>query len=114
MKKIVLIIIAIIIIIPLIIKFGHFPDGSDVLKNTAKCIGEKATIYTSESCIYCKKQEKMFGDNYQYLNIVDCKEEPQKCIEADITGTPTWVLEDGTKLIGVQDIEELKEATNCA
>lgn len=82
-------------------------------KKTTECIASKSILYFSESCIHCIKQEKMFGENFQYLNVIDCKKEPEKCIQADIIGTPTWVI-NGEKLVGVQDIETLIRVTNCA
>lgn len=80
---------------------------------TTKCIAENSVLYVSQGCIYCREQENLFGENYQYITAVDCKLEPKKCLEAEITGTPTWVI-NGTKLVGVQDIETLKRVTNCA
>lgn len=78
----------------------------------AKCIGENSTLYFQTGCSACKSQEQMFGDNYQYLNKIDCKVEIQKCIDTQITGTPTWII-NGVKYPGVQSIEKLKELTGC-
>ena len=107
-----IIIIALLIIMPIVAKFGLQDNPNIPSKSLTKCIASKATIYTTETCIYCKKQERMFGENYKYLNVIDCKKEPLKCIEAGITGTPTWVI-DGQQLPGVQSLEKLKEVTNC-
>jgi len=117
MKKITIITSLIVLaIIILILKVTVIGNGSEVeiTKEETECIAKEATLYMSESCIYCTKQEKMFGDNYQYLNKISCKLEPGKCLEADITGTPTWVLNDGTQLVGVQELDVLKRVTNCA
>lgn len=80
---------------------------------TTKCIAQNSVLYVSQGCIHCVEQEKLFGENYQYLITIDCKLEPKKCLEAEITGTPTWII-NGSKLVGVQDIETLKRVTNCA
>jgi len=106
MKKAILFILLIIL--------SGCSNASLISKESTECIASKATLYMSESCIHCIKQENMFGENYQYLNKVSCKLDPKKCLEAGITGTPTWVLNDGTQLVGVQELDVLKRVTNCA
>ena len=81
---------------------------------TAKCIGQNSELYIQLGCHACESQEKLFGESYQYLNTIDCfyEEERNKCITAEITATPTWII-DGKKYVGVQSIEELKKLTGC-
>ena len=81
-----------------------------VSKDTAQCIGENSELYVQLGCHACETQEKMFGNNYEYLNIIDCFYERDKCSE--ITVTPTWIINE-EKYTGVQTIEELKELTGC-
>tara|TARA_B100001971_G_C17929321_1_gene401873 strand:+ start:57 stop:386 length:330 start_codon:yes stop_codon:yes gene_type:complete len=76
----------------------------------AKCIGQNSELYVQLGCHACETQEQMFGDNYQYLNSIDCFFEKEKCTE--ITHTPTWIIKGETH-IGTQSIEKLKELTNC-
>ncbi len=83
-------------------------------EKVAKWIGEHSVLYFSPSCPHCLEQEKIFGSNLKYLNMVDCTKEEnrQKCIEAlgsDLR-VPTWII-DGQKYVGVQSIEKLKELT---
>jgi len=85
-------------------------SSEEVPEELAKCIGENAILYTQLGCHACENQEKLFGDSYQYLNVVDCFYERDKCDE--ITATPTWII-DGQSYIGVQSIETLKELTEC-
>jgi hypothetical protein len=84
--------------------------SSDVSKETAQCIGENSLLYIQLGCHACETQEKMFGNNYQYLNIIDCFFEQEKCME--IAATPTWVINNKT-YSGIQKINKLKELTNC-
>jgi len=77
-----------------------------------KCIGEKSTLYVQLGCSHCKDQEDMFGDNLKYIKIIDCFYERDKCLEKEIAGTPTWII-NGEKIEGVQTIEKLKELANC-
>ncbi len=116
MKKsslITLIIILLIIIFAVYIKCAKSNPNNNTnnsLEELAKCIGQKATLYTQLGCRACIIQEEMFGEDYQYLNVVDCFYEREKC--SGITHTPSWII--GEKLLrGVQSIEKLKELTGC-
>ena len=101
-------IIAIIIIGTLAIKDR---DSTPEIK-LVKCIGENSILYAQTGCSACKTQEDLFGENYKYLNNINCKLETQKCIEVNITKTPTWII-NKEKYSGVQTIERLKELTGC-
>jgi len=104
----ILIILGIIIIA--LIAFTKNPIKTDA--ETAKCIGSKAVLYTQLGCHACKAQEDMFGDNYAYLNVIDCWYDNQPCIDNNITATPTWIIKN-ERAIGVQTIDKLKELTGC-
>lgn len=84
--------------------------GNGASKQTAECIGENSELYVQLGCHACESQEKLFGENYQYLNIIDCWFEQEKC--GGITHTPTWII-NGEKYRGVRSIKELKELTGC-
>jgi hypothetical protein len=81
-------------------------------KEISKCIGENSILYTQLGCHACEAQEDLFGENYQYLTIIDCWYDNQKCIDINIEYTPTWII-DGEKYIGVQSFDELKALTGC-
>ncbi|MBA7715664.1 hypothetical protein ES703_124718 [subsurface metagenome] len=74
------VIIAVIVFSIIIINRG---DG--VSKQTAMCIADNSEFYTQLGCHACKIQEEMFGENYQYLNVIDCFFERDKCLEAKIS-----------------------------
>lgn len=103
-----------LVVIVIIVILGIFwvKGNGSINEKTAKCIGENSVLYTKLGCPACEAQEKMFEDNYQYLNKIDCHSETQKCIDAQITGTPTWII-NGEKYLGMQSIEKLKELTGC-
>ncbi len=110
MKKRNLITLAIIlgvIILAILIMSKSHPETSE---EVAKCIGKNSELYTQLGCSACKVQEEIFRDNYQYLNVVDCWYEREKC--GEIEYTPTWIIK-GEKYIGVKSIEELQTLTNC-
>jgi hypothetical protein len=107
---IVTLLIIIFIVIISIITLTKKPVETD--KDIVKCIGSKAILYTQLGCHACETQEQLFGDNYQYLDVIDCWYEREPCTENNITATPTWII-DGEKTVGVQTIEKLKELTGC-
>mgnify|MGYP001615908533 CR=1 FL=1 len=100
-------IIATVILIAYIIINLPTPTAS---KTEAQCIGINSILYTQIGCHACETQKEMFGGNYQYLNAIDCTNEPEKCSE--ISKTPTWVIEE-EQYLGVQSLEELKKLTGC-
>ena len=82
-------------------------------EEVAKYIGEHSIVYTQAGCSHCIEQENLFGDNWKYVTSVDCissQESTQACINANITATPTWMI-NGQQYTGVQSIEKLKELT---
>lgn len=85
-------------------------SSPNVEKQTAECIGNNSVLYVQLGCHACETQEKMFGNNYQYINVVDCFFEQEKCME--ITATPTWII-GGEKYRGIQSLDKLKELTGC-
>lgn len=84
--------------------------NGDISPDVAVCIGQKATLYVQFGCHACQIQEEAFAENYQYLNVVDCYFERDKC--DDITATPTWII-NGQSYLGVQSVDKLKELTGC-
>ena len=78
----------------------------------AKCIGENSVLYVQYGCHACGIQEEMFGESYEYLNVVDCFYDREECIEAGIEATPTWII-NGEKYRGVQEIGNLQVLTGC-
>jgi len=104
-----------ILIILCVLIFAFFilkkqPPVTD--QEVAKCVGSKAVLYTQLGCHACEAQKDLFGENYKYLRLVDCWYEREKCSEAVIEYTPTWII-NNEKVIGVQTIEKLRELTGC-
>ncbi len=81
-------------------------------EEVAKCIGENSELYIQLGCHACETQENMFGENYQYLTVIDCFFDRDPCIEKEIKGTPTWIINEQSYL-GTKSIEELKDLTGC-
>lgn len=81
-------------------------------EEVAKYIGEHSVLYVLSTCSHCRDQEDKFGINVKYLNIIVCdnNENLQKCKDAGIEYTPTWII-NGQKYVEKQTIEKLKELT---
>ncbi|MFH1503311.1 MAG: hypothetical protein ABIE36_01485 [Candidatus Diapherotrites archaeon] len=82
----------------------------ETTEEIAKCIGENSVLYTRLGCHFCEVQEDILGENYQYLNVIDCFFEESKC--TSIKETPTWII-NNKKYEGVKSIENLQELTGC-
>ncbi len=96
----------------IIFKSGLAVQNTDVSEEVAKYIGEHSVLYMRTTCPHCVDQEKMFGENVKYLNMIDGDkaENVQKFIDAGVTEVPTWII-NNQKYVGVQSIEKLKELT---
>jgi hypothetical protein len=107
-----IVIVLMILIAGTIIYFKNFQPSSGVSAEIAEYIGVHSVLYVQTGCSHCIEQENLFGENVKYLTIVDCfvESDRQKCIDAGIEGTPTWII-NGKKYVGVQPIEKLKELT---
>jgi hypothetical protein len=110
LKKRQLITLAIIAATIVLAIFLMNKSPANIEKSTAQCIGANSELYVQLGCHACAVQEDMFGENYQYLNIIDCFYEGDKC--GAISATPTWII-DGEKYVDVKSVEELKELTGC-
>jgi cytochrome c biogenesis protein CcdA len=100
-----LIILGIILVVLLVI-FIPAKKVAETEEEIAKCIGEKSTLYVQVGCSHCRTQENILGENINYIEIVDCFYEPERC--SKIKATPTWEI-NGEYYIGVKSFDELKE-----
>ncbi|MEK7525507.1 MAG: thioredoxin domain-containing protein, partial [Patescibacteria group bacterium] len=71
-------------------------------------------MYGAEWCAHCQNQKKEFGDSFRLVSYVECPQNTQTCLEKGISGYPTWILADGQKLVGEQELEKLSQKTGCA
>ncbi len=84
------------------------------LEKFAACITEAdAVFYGTEWCPHCSNQKALFAGAMDYVDYVDCDQEPGTCRLAGITGYPTWVIAEEQHLSGTQPLDNLAEATGC-
>ncbi len=110
MKKRSLITITVIVAVIIFAIILINSSQNKVSKETTMCIANNSILYFQYGCHACEIQEEMFGDNFQYLNSIDCWFEIERC--PSITHTPTWVINE-EKYADVLSIEKLKELTGC-
>lgn len=95
---------------------GCVEEKSDFVSSEsfAKCLTEKgAVMYGTDWCSHCNDQKDDFGDEFEYIDFVDCDVNKQACVEAGVTGYPTWII-DGESYPGRQELNRLASLTGCS
>lgn len=94
--------------------------ADDKLFALAQCLTDSgAKMYGASWCSHCNAQKKSFGDAVDLMPYVECSDEvnrheqEQVCKDAGITGYPTWVFADGSRLSGNRDFAELAAHAGC-
>ena len=86
----------------------------------AQCIKDSgATFYGAFWCPHCRNQKDLFGDSARLLPYVECSlpdasGQNQTCTSEGVTGYPTWVFKDGSRLSGEISLADLAKKTSCA
>lgn len=79
----------------------------------AQCMTDKGVImYGADTCPHCQEQKKSFKGSFDLINYVECRQNPQACEDAGITGYPTWSI-DGEQYSGRKSLSELAELSGC-
>jgi hypothetical protein len=79
----------------------------------AQCLAQKgAVMYGTDWCGHCQDQKRMFGTAFKGVVFVNC-DYSRACLDNNVTGYPTWILADGTRLEGEQPLGLLAEKTGC-
>lgn len=95
------------------------PGKPGVLDGFATCVKDSgAKYYAAFWCPNCKNQQALFGRSAALLPRIECstpdsKGQLQVCIDAEVKGYPTWDFADGTRVTGVQTLEQLASSTGC-
>ncbi len=80
----------------------------------ATCLTKNgAVMYGTDWCSHCQAQKRMFGTAFKEMVFVNC-DYSKACEAKNVTGYPTWILADGTRLEGEQPLGLLAEKTGCA
>lgn len=107
------VIFAVLLIAGIIFAYNYYSTQKNIpSKELTLCIANYSILYSQTGCTFCIKQEQMFGDNVNLLIGVDCAESSATCRLANISVTPTWII-NGIEYRGVYTIKELKNMTGC-
>ncbi|MFH1978067.1 MAG: hypothetical protein ABIJ92_01970 [Candidatus Aenigmatarchaeota archaeon] len=92
----------------------------------AQCLNDNgAVMYGAYWCSNCQRQELMLGPSFEFVNYVECDvngagrvqshvvPQPEKCTEDGITGYPTWIFADESRVVGAQTLQVLSQTTGC-
>lgn len=102
------------IILACLVLFYVLPQfRPDYCSEQARCVAEDlketgAIYYISLGCPACARQKAIFGEYFSIIPSVDCREEPEKCIEAGVSHVPTLIL-NGESYTGVNSLDDLEE-----
>jgi thiol-disulfide isomerase/thioredoxin len=94
-------------------------DATTPYDSFAQCLTDAgAKFYGAYWCPHCQEQKKLL-QNSKKLPYIECstpngQAQTQVCMDAKITGYPTWEYADGTRGEGNQSLQQLSEKTNCA
>lgn len=76
----------------------------------AKCLSEKGVVlYCSSLSLNCIMQKKSLGEAFEYVNYVECTDNPDQCIDLSL---PAWKVGDEF-YYGIRDLSKLAESTGC-
>lgn len=118
MKKTIIILVlvgvmAVVALVLFVFRSAPIKDNPE-LDAFAKCLTQKgAVVYGTDYCEWCQKQKADLGGGWQFINYVNCQTDPQKCVSQNIQGTPTWIFQDGSRLVGYQTLDKLSQQTSC-
>jgi len=111
--------------IAIIVLFGFFFHGSSQKSSgehdsLAQCLTDNGVkMYGAWWCPHCQDQKKEFGSSFDLIDYVECavgnpgSGQTKACDDAKITGYPTWIFKDGTRLEGEQTFNKLAETAGC-
>jgi len=90
------------------------PNDISELIVLAQCLREHdITMYGSRYCQYCERQKKSFGATWDYVPYVECESNKELCAQKNIIVYPTWILADGSRIVGEQSFEKLANLSDC-
>ncbi len=124
MKTTYLYIALVVLVIGGLIAARHYGGGSSATRVTvydtfAQCISDSgAKFYGAFWCPHCQDQKALF-DKSAKLPYIECstpdgKSQNAVCADLNITGYPTWIFANGTRIERTMTREELSTETSCA
>ena len=114
MKHVKIFILITVLVMAVFLTACSSKQDPEALKSFASCLTDKgAKMYGAYWCSHCQDQKKIFGAAFAKIDYVECTQETQKCDDEQITGYPTWIFSDNSRLNGVQTLASLGQKTGC-
>jgi len=122
-KKTKKLVTGLVIVVVIIAAFSLF-----LLKHTSKpgkydtfaqCLKTQGVIfYGAFWCPHCQNQKALFGSSVKYLPYTECSTPDGQgqlvlCTQKGVTGYPTWVFKDGSRLTGETPLSALASKSGC-
>ncbi len=110
--------VLIVFVLPLGYYF-YYQRTPGKLDGFTTCLKDKgAVFYGAYWCPHCQATKAMFGKSAKLLPYVECslpggKGQTQTCNDKGITGYPTWIFADESRLNGELTLNQLAEKTSC-
>jgi hypothetical protein len=113
-KSIVIMIIIGAIIVAALFIINYYVDQSNTnpSESVIQCIANRTILLTSPGCGHCALQKEMLGEYLKLFNEISCADDPWTCMSYNITGVPTWVV-NNENYAGRKTWEELRKITLC-
>ena len=73
---------------------------------------KNVTLYGMDTCGYCQLQKKVLGENFTYINYINCNVNQAECINKGISAVPFWAI-NGNYYVGIFTWENLTEMSGC-
>jgi len=109
----------IVVILALAVFFIVRAQKPGKLDTFAQCLKtQRAIFYGAFWCPHCQKQKAEFGRSAHLLPYVECSTPDGQgqlmiCTQNNISGYPTWVFKDGSRLTGEIPLTDLAAKTGC-
>lgn len=118
------------LVIIILITLTFLLAGCSSVKYTTESLDKLATCLADNNvkeygafwCPNCAEQKKLFGSSYTIIMdkgvYVECdprgeNSKAELCLEKEIQKYPTWDFPDGSRVVGVIELEELANKANC-
>lgn len=87
-------------------------SGIDARELADELTADGWVVYGTGQCYFCNEQKEEFGDAFANMTYVNCIEDRQACIDADVHGIPCWVSPNGTAYHGYHNLTRLSKLLN--
>jgi hypothetical protein len=82
----------------------------------AECLTAEGFIMAgTDWCSNCQKQKNLFGKSFKLIDYKNCDVDKEWCSTNGVDRYPTWILPNGNKRPGAQELYSLQQASsNCS